>query len=240
MNDKIKDNKLIIILVVAIAVIAIIGAITYNTDLSTSLSGPEKIIKVKQKLSAVYPKNNPNDIEYGYTVYGEVQNLRTFGDEYSKYDVKASFYDSENNVVDEDSDTIYSREDHLKSFDVRSEKKSKINMSKVVIELINPDGDIVANYTFNINMDLMEEPKGYEPYSSSSSSSNTSSSSSSSDSSSSSSLGTFDDGFKAGVKDAYAGKSSKYSSYDYYYGNNNYKAGYYDGYQNYLSYPQYK
>lgn len=191
--DKKMKIKIGIVGIIIVA-LALPVSVTIS-NMNSEPSGSEKIIKVTQSLSASYYNDNPSDIKYQYSVGGEAINLKK-GSYSENYMLKAYFYNSNNKLVDEKDVTLYFSSLGWDTFYITSYQKSKIDMNKVVLELINPDGDVVTNYTQDINMDIMGEPKGHNRTSTSSTNENNSGTGDNANTSSSTSSGTADAGWK--------------------------------------------
>lgn len=246
MKDKIKNNKKIIIL--AFVVVVLVGASIYaisnsnsNTASETTTKGTAKVVgdlKITDITSKIKASGNSSDPTYYYGIGGIIENLSISGYDSiddGSYVVEVKYHDSNGNIVEIDTVDYISKESAKKSsFDRTSFQysftlKEKISIGKVEIKLLDKNGNELASTTYQFNNNAYEDDtEDISPDDTSSSSS-----------SDSSSTGTFEDGFKDGASDAWAGRSPIYSGDPIIYADP-YQAGYADGYQNYLSYPEYK
>jgi len=152
MEDK---NKKLILIVGAIVGIVVVLSIVIG--ISDVFSEPVEIIKLNENLhSAKYSSG----ITYYYAIKGQVINIHN--SKSGDYLLEVEFYDDNGKIVDKDTKNLYDRSSSGKNdFLILSKHKTKINMSKVELRVIDAGGNIVANVTYNINMHLMKEPTDY-------------------------------------------------------------------------------
>lgn len=238
MKDKIKNKKVILLLVIAVIGISAI-ALSNNSNTSETIGtgeviGELKITDITSKVEAGGASSSP---VYYYGIKGIIENLSITGDSVindKSYVIETKFYDPDGNLIERGTPRIIKESATKSKFDTISSYSSftsenKRSVGKVEINLLDKKGNVLISTTYQFNNNEFEDKT--VDRSSSSSSSDSSDSSSSDSSSSSSSEGTFEDGFRDGQADAKAGNPAKYSGDPISY-SDPYQAGYADGYQN--------
>jgi len=220
-----NDNKAILILIIiSIIGLLVIGYSILNND---SNSGETPYI------TDIVVEESPN-ITFTQ-IKGTIGNVAINSKISKDYVVEVKLYGSDGNLLDKREDKTITRINDKKGY--FSVGMFKTGGEKVEIILSNVNGDVLASTIYYVNSSNKTAENKTESSSSLSDSSSFSSNSSSSSSSSSSPSGTFKEGFTDGVTDAYYGRSCKYSYGAYYFGDDEYKSGYADGYQSYLQDP---
>lgn len=230
MKDKIKNKKVILLLVIAVIGISAI-VLSNNSNTSETIGtgeviGELKITDITSKVEAGGASSSP---VYYYGIKGIIENLSITGDSVindKSYVIETKFYDPDGNLIERGTPRIIKESATKSKFDTISSYSSftsenKRSVGKVEINLLDKKGNVLISTTYQFNNNEFEDKTV-----------DRSSSSSSSDSSDSSSSGeTFEDGFRDGQADAKAGNPAKYSGDPISY-SDPYQAGYADGYQN--------
>lgn len=176
------DNKILYGVIAILAIIVIIMGALLVPNITSNATDDANItlIKAESSGSAFYGYGTNQEC-YNYNLNGVFRNLP---DNLQGYDLKSTFYDENGEYLHDSSEDIENVAEHSandESYGVAHWQAHKLyNVSKIEVVILDPDGNVVFNETYDYDMKKMDlSGLDHEPTTTTDSSANSTSGSSS-------------------------------------------------------------